>query len=625
MCGICGVFDRSGRPIDPTLPGRMRASIGHRGPDGQGEFVDEEIGLGHLRLSIIDLAGGSQPMPNEDGRLHVVFNGEIYNYVELKHSLEAAGHRFRTHSDTEVIVHAFEEWGTSCVSRFNGMFAFAIWDRVDRVLFAARDQLGIKPFYFSSVGEKFVFASEIKALLQVPGLTARLDTAALSDLFTYRYVPSPRTLFEGVSKLSPGHAMIVSRTGTKTWRYWLTIPQHRYGVPEAELIEEYQSLLEDAVRLQLRSDVEVGLFLSSGVDSAALLAIMRAQTTGTIPTFTIGFEGGERTNEVNDAAQLARAFGAKHEYLTITPRDYQTYYERYMWDLEEPVGNESAAAFYFLSHLTAGRVKVALTGQGADEPWAGYDRYIAAKLSGHYSRLPVPLARTIAAAVRAMPGRHERLRRGTEAAGERDVLTRLVSMYSFFTNDMKRRLFKEDVWEHLQQCADPKESLRHLQASVSGLDPLSQMQFVDTRGSLPDDLLMVGDKMSMANSLELRVPYLDVRLVEFVEALAPSMKLRRFTGKYLHKKSLEKWLPRSTVWRRKKGFANPVEHWFREGMKSVVDDTLLSSDSPCREFFNQGYIGELIEADRRGKDQLRRHLYLLVSFSLWYRRFISAT
>jgi asparagine synthase (glutamine-hydrolysing) len=625
MCGIVGVFDRSGAPVDRDLLNKMRSVLRHRGPDGDGEFLDNEVGLGHLRLSIIDVEGGGQPIDNEDGRLQVVFNGEIYNFIELRAELEAAGHQFKTRSDTEVIVHAYEQWGPDCVRRFNGMFAFALWDSQRRELLLARDHLGIKPLYYLELGTRILFASEIKALLQDSACPRDVDVAALAELFTFRYVPSPKTLFKGIRKLPPGHRMTISRRGIEVERYWTWVPGLHTQRSEEALIEEYQTLLEDAVRLQLRSDVPLGLFLSSGIDSGVLLAIMSQYSSTPVRAFTIGFEGGEKSNEVDDARDLARMFGANHDFMMVTADDYERYYDRYLWDLEEPVGNETAAAFYFVSKITSQHVKVALTGQGADEPWAGYDRHLGAKLSAYSSRIPVGVTDSLASVVTRLPGRFERLKRSAVSLGEPDVLTRFAKIYSFFSEEMKERLFCDSLKGQLAAAgSQPKEALRRLQGDVATLDPLTQILYLDTRTNLPDDLLMVGDKMSMANSLEARVPFLDYRLIEFIERLPPGMKLNKLTGKYLHKRALEKWLPREVVWRKKKGFDNPVEHWFRNRMRPFVEEHLLSRDSAVARFFDQAYISRLLELDRGGKEQYRRHIYLLLSFELWHRRFMRA-
>ena len=393
------------QPIDRELLRRMSSALRHRGPDGDGEFIGERIGLAHRRLSIIDVEGGSQPIANEDGQIQVVFNGEIYNFVELREELEAFGHIFKTRSDTEVIVHAYEQWGRDCVRRFNGMFALALWDGLNRELFIARDHLGIKPLYYVDLGSHVLFASEIKALLEDTSCPRAVDTEALGHLFTFRYVPSPKTLFRDVRKLPPGHYMTLSGGRLELRRFWTWAPAEHTAAPPEDLIDEYQALLEDAIKLQLRSDVPLGLFLSSGIDSGALLALMSLHSPGSARTFTIGFEGGEASNEVDGAREMARMFGATHEYMTVTSSDYRNYYDRYLWELEEPVGNETAAAFHFVSELASRSVKVALTGQGADKPWAGYDRYVGAKFSQHYSRMPATLTSAIEQIVTRVPGR----------------------------------------------------------------------------------------------------------------------------------------------------------------------------------------------------------------------------
>ncbi|HOF46844.1 MAG: asparagine synthase (glutamine-hydrolyzing) [Verrucomicrobia bacterium] len=623
MCGIVGVFDRSGAPI---VPGDIEAMLGalmHRGPDGHGRHIDNEIGLGHRRLSIIDLEGGAQPMTNEGGSLQIVFNGELYNYVELRRKLEAHGHQFRTKSDTEVIVHSYEQWGTECVTRFNGMFAFALWDSVHRTVFIARDHLGIKPLYFFESGTTMRFASEIKALLQHPSCPREVDLDSLLELFTFRYVPAPKTLFRHIYKLSPGHYMLCTREGVRVTRFWQWVPDAHSTEREAVLVEEYRALLEDAVRMQLRSDVPVGLFLSSGVDSAALLALMRKNLSDDIHAFTIDFTDGERTNEGSDAAEIARRFDCQHRTETISSKDYAQYYGRYMRDLEEPVGHEAAAAFFFVAQLARSRVKVALTGQGADEPWAGYNRYLGVRYLQFYSRLPRVVTDMMATLMTRIPGRLEMLKRAACALGEPEPLARFAKVYSYFNGDLKQRLFKGVLkTKYLAAPLPTAGRLGELFLDVRHLDPLSQMLYIDTRASLPDDLLMVADKTSMANSLEVRVPFLDYRLVEFVERLPPALKLKRLTAKYLHKRALQTWVPRATINRKKKGFTLPIASWMRTSMRPVVDDCLLSADSILREYCDMSVVRHMLERDRSGQDNFTRHIYLLLSLELWHRAFL---
>jgi asparagine synthase (glutamine-hydrolysing) len=624
MCGISGVFDFKGAPVDRELVRRMSSAISHRGPDGEGYYFDDAVGLGHRRLSIIDIKGGSQPISNETDRLHIIFNGEIYNYVELREELQAKGHRFKTQTDTEVILHAYEQWGIDCVSRFNGIFAFAIWDQDKKRLFIARDHLGVKPLYYACVGNRFIFGSEIKALLQDPGCVREVDLTALGELFTLRYVPSPKTLIQGISKLPPAHSMLVSADGISLTRYWKWTPKIREAVNEDALIEEYRALVEDAVRLQMRSDVPVGLFLSSGVDSGAILALMARQTTSPIHTFTIGFENGQNTNETEDARQLAQQFGADHTEMIVTAQDYQKYYDRYIWDVEEPVGNETAAAFYFVSALAREKVKVALTGQGADEPWAGYHRYIGAYLSQFYSRIPSAVTRQIVDPFISKFVKNEQVRRAAKSLNEPDMLTRLVKIYSFYSSEMKGQLFQPWLLDHISvDGVEAKEALKHLQSEVTGLDALNQMVYIDTRANLPDDLLMVGDKTAMANSLEARVPFLDYRLIEFAESLPSNLKLRGLQRKYLHKKSLQKWLPDEVVYRKKKGFANPIDEWLRTQMRDFVHDCLMTETAAVRKYFSCKYIETLLADHESGRRNHLRHIYQLISFEMWHQRFIS--
>ena len=624
MCGICGVFNLNGARADDDLVRRMATSMRHRGPDGSGTYFAGPIGLGHRRLSIIDLDGGAQPMGSEDGRLQVVFNGEIYNFIELREELTSKGHTFRTRSDTEVIIHGYEEWGLDVVQRFNGIFAFALWDADRQQLFLARDHLGVKPLYYTKVGQRFLFASEIKALLADPDCPKDVDLRGLGQLFTLRFVPSPATLFRTISKLPPAHLMVIHPGGTTIQRYWNWKPSLAEG-SEDELVDRYQSLLQDAVRLQMRSDVPVGLFLSSGIDSNALLAIMSEQTNRPVHTFTIGFEQGERSNETDDARATARKYGADHTEMIVGPRDYEKYYDRYLWDLEEPVGNETAAAFHFVSLIASRKVKVVLSGQGADEPWAGYDRYKGVKLSQFYSRLPNLLTDRMVRPLVARFARNEKLRRAAESLDDPDLLSRFIKIYSFYTSKMKSDLFQPWIQREISANGiEAREALSHLQADVAGLDPLTQMLYIDTRANLPDDLLMVADKTAMANSLEARVPYLDYRMVEFVESLSPSLKLKGLRGKYLHKKALEKWLPHEVIHRKKKGFANPIDRWLRVSMRHYVGDCLLSDHAAVRRYFNQDYIRSLVAQHEAGRQNYLRQIYLLISFELWHQKFLPA-
>jgi asparagine synthase (glutamine-hydrolysing) len=623
MCGICGVFDFKSRPVESNLVNRMSTALRHRGPDGHGAYVRGPVGLGHRRLSIIDLDAGHQPMTNEDETLQIVFNGEIYNFVELREELKKSGHIFKTQCDTEVILHGYEQWGTACVNRFNGIFAFALWDCRRNELLVARDHLGVKPLYYTRLGDRLLFASEIKALLQDASCPREVDLRALGQLFTLRFVASPSTLFRGIMKLPPAHLMRVSSSGCEIKRYWSPVPEVSAAGNETECIEEYRALVEDSVRLQMRSDVPVGLFLSSGVDSGSLLALMSQYSERPVHTFTIGFEGGELTNENEDARTLAKQFGAGHTDMIVSHHDYERYYEHYLWDLEEPVGNETAAAFYFVSVLASRQVKVALTGQGVDELWAGYDRYIGIKLSALYSQLPSFVTQKVIKGAVQQFSKNERLLRGVQSLDEPDILSRLIKVYSFYTPEMKQQLFQPWLREQISvDGSEARTALERIQVDVRGLDPLTQMLYVDTRASLPDDLLMVADKTAMANSIEARVPFLDYRLIEFIETLPVNMKVRGFKGKYLHNKAAEKWLPKSITQRKKKGFENPIDNWLRAQMKKYLDNALLGPRAAVNRYFNPEYVRQLISDHQHDRQNHSRQIHSLIAFELWHQRFI---
>jgi asparagine synthase (glutamine-hydrolysing) len=611
-----------GGTVDERVLDAMSGALRHRGPDGTGKFAEGEIGLGHRRLSIIDISGGAQPIGNENGAIQLVFNGEIYNFIELREELLTHGHRFTTKSDTEVIVHGYEQWGLDCVGRFRGIFAFALWDVNLRRLFLARDHLGVKPLYWATVHDRLIFASEIKALLQDRECPREVDMKGFGDLFSYRYVPSPATLFRGIYKVAPGHFLVAGKGSVNIRRYWSAVPDVNGAADESRLLERYRELVENTVRLQMRSDVPVGLFLSSGVDSGALLSLMRHQASGPVHTFTIGFSDGQKTNETDGARELAGFFGAEHHELIVGPEDYVRYFSRYLWDIEEPVGNETAAAFHFVSLLASKWVKVVLTGQGADEPWAGYHRHLGVKLSVLYSRLPEFLTGAMRRAVFLLP-RSERLKRGVASLDEKDMLSRFAKIYTFFDDAMKSRLFNRTTRELLlAQGREPGEALRHLYNEVRHLDPVSRMLYIDTRSNLPDDLLMVNDKTSMAHSIEARVPFLDNRLIEFVETIPSHLKIRGLHGKYLHKKAAEKWLPKRVVYRKKKGFANPVDRWLRGALRTFVDECLFGRQSAIGNYFDMTYIREMVSLHESGREDYLFHIYLLISFELWHRQFI---
>lgn len=598
----------------------MAASLAHRGPDDEGFHVEGPIGLGFRRLSIIDLETGHQPIPNEDESRWVILNGEIYNYRDLRRELETAGHRFRSRSDTETIVHGHEAWGDEVTNRLNGIFGFAVWDASDRTLLLARDHLGVKPVYWYDDGQRLLFGSEIKAILQDRSVPRELDLEALGIFLSLGFVPSPRTLFKGIRKLPPGHRLQVDAKGARLVRYWRKIPQIQ-DISEADAIDAYAQLFQRAVERQMVSDVPVGSLLSGGVDSAMVTAVMRGHSPYPVTTFSIGFEEEGDWNELDDAADTARFLGTSHEDLRISAQDYVDFFPQSLWSLEEPVLSQSTFAFYYLSRLARQKVKVVLTGQGADEPWAGYDRYRGEKLAGSLGWLAGnPMSRRL---VRTLP-RAEKLRRATHALGERDPAQRFAGIHALFAPEDSQRLLRAEVADTVGRC-DPTEPIRFWQQDVEHLDGLSQLLYVDTRLSLPDDLLFYGDKLAMANSLEARVPILDVELVEFVESLPPSLKLRGLTGKYAHKRAARRWLPDAIVHRRKKGFGTPVDGWFQNELDGFVRETLLAPRSACSEYFEPRAVETLLQEHRQGRRDHRRRIFALLSFELWHRRFLQSS
>jgi asparagine synthase (glutamine-hydrolysing) len=598
----------------------MAASLRHRGPDDEGFHLDGPIGLGFRRLSIIDLETGHQPIPNEDASRWVILNGEIYNFRDLRRELEAAGHHFRTRSDTETLVHGHEAWGNDVTNHLNGIFGFALWDATQRSLLLARDHLGVKPLYWYDDGERLLFGSEIKAILQDPSVPRELDLAALGIFLSLGFVPSPRTLFKGIHKLPPGHRLQVDAQGARLVRYWRRIPQIR-DISEAEAVDTYSQLFERAVDRQMVSDVPVGSLLSGGVDSAMVTAVMRQHSPYPVTTFSIGFQEEGDWNELDEAAETARFLGTSHEDQRISVQDYLDFFPQSLWFLEEPVLSQSTFAFYSLSRLARQQVKVVLTGQGADEPWAGYDRYRGEKLAQRWGWLAgSPMSRRVVA---ALP-RAEKLRRAAHALGERDPLQRFSSIHALFTPEETRNLLQPELAQAVTS-ADPTEPIRFWQQDVEHLDGLSQLLYIDTRLSLPDDLLFYGDKLAMANSLEARVPMLDVELLEFVESLPPALKLRGMTGKYAHKKAARRWLPESIVHRRKKGFATPVDGWFQNELDHYVRSTLLGPHAACRSYFQPGAIETLLREHRQGRRDHRRRIFALLSFELWHHRFLQSS
>ena len=624
MCGICGVYEYEGRGLADRLTlASMLAVIRHRGPDDEGVHLDGALGMGARRLSIIDLVGGKQPIYNEDRTIAVVCNGEIYNYRDLTRQLRARGHVFATASDTEVIVHLYEELGQSCVHQLRGMFAFAVWDARDRQVLLARDRLGIKPLYYAQAGGRLVFGSEIKAILQHPKVQARPDLEGLSNFLSLKYVPAPQTMFAGILALPPGHLLTCGPNGVTVRSYWdLSFSRDQNSDDDEEAcVERLEGLLRESVRLRLMSDVPFGAFLSGGIDSSTIVAIMAQILQEPVKTFSVGFEGrGEELGELPYARLVAQQYQTDHHEILIRCQDYIDLAEKVAWHLDQPIADGAALANYMVAELASRHVKMVLTGEGGDELFAGYARYAGERLWRLFRHVPNP-AKSLALAVSArLPG----LRRpkiALYALCQSDEVTRLTNWFALFNDDMKAALLSDELKREIADASTDGVFAQHL-ARTDATDPLSRMLYVDTKLWLPDDLLARGDKMSMAASVEARVPFLDHKLVEFAASLPPHLKLRHLTRKYLLKKVSRALLPKEIVDRKKQGFPVPISLWFRGEARSFVRDHLSPSAIRRRGLFNVDYVEKLLSQHERGFADHGSRIWALINVELWYSLFI---
>lgn len=625
MCGICGIrlHDRNAR-VDPTRIARMSATLVHRGPDDEGYHIDRNVGLGHRRLSIIDLEGGKQPIYNEDRSIAVVFNGEIYNYRELRSELQGRGHRFRTGSDTEVIVHAYEEYGDACVDRFRGMFAFAIADSRRRRLLLARDRLGIKPLYYHDGRDGLAFASEIKALLELPELERDVDPIALDLYLSLRYVPGPRTMFRNVRKLPPGHLLVAEGSGVTIRKYWELDYEPAAQMSFDDARDRLVEILDEAVRLRMIADVPLGLFLSGGLDSSVILAAMTELSEGNpVRSFSVGYAepGDEAKNDERGYAKLAAdRFGSVHRELELDAADFGDFLPRMVWQLDEPMADPTCAPLYFLSRMARREVTVVLSGEGADEILGGYGIYRRMAALQAARRLVPDAALNAAARLAPMvPGEAartwiERLRMPLEAA--------YTGVSRAFRPAMKSRLLGRGQPDE----SAIRDALAPHYAASENASTLTRMLHLDTKVWLPDDLLLKADRMTMANSMELRVPFLDHVLVEFAASLPDRWKvgLRPNDGKRLLRHAFKGVLPDPIVSRAKKGFPVPTGSWLRGSLAPMVRDTLDRADSACARYMDGATIRRLVLEHEKGTHDRTQEVWALLVFESWHRQFVSA-
>lgn len=619
MCGIAGIVEfASGRA--PSVEGlqRMANALFHRGPDAGGVYRAGGVGLAHRRLSIIDLASGQQPMPSPDGQVCLVFNGEIYNFLELRHALERRGYAFRTRSDTEVLLALYLDAGLEAFAKLNGMFACAFWDGRSRQLVLARDRFGKKPLFYYQDGQRFMFASEIKALLAYGGIERRVDLTALHEYLTFGYITGAHTIVQGIRRLPPAHLLVV-RDGRAMCRpYWeFTFQPAAKPPPEAEAVERLEDLLRQAVRRRLISDVPLGAFLSGGLDSSAVVALMAEASTRPVQTFTVGFEESDYS-ELEDARVVAEHLRTDHHELIVKPSAMDILPDL-VWYLDEPCGDSSAVPTYYVCRAARQHVTVALSGDGGDEVFAGYRRYQDLTRYRRMARLPAWVRRGLVKPLSHVvpftwPGWNYLYAMGALKNRE---LPCALGIYPY----IQEQLYAPDLKRQLNGC-DALAPVETLLRQAAHLDPVSRYQYLDTRHYLPGDILTKVDRMSMANSLEVRSPLLDYTLVEYMAALPVAFKLRQGLSKYIFRQVCSRLLPPSTLSKRKQGFAIPTDRWFQRELRASAEEILLDSRALARGYFRRDTLERLLRHHVSGRRDYSTWIWCLVVLEMWQRLFL---
>ncbi|HYH01122.1 MAG TPA: asparagine synthase (glutamine-hydrolyzing) [Terriglobales bacterium] len=626
MCGIAGkyYFGRDGA-VAPAVIEAMTDIVSYRGPDDSGFYIRKNIGLGFRRLSILDLSSaGHQPMCNEDGTIWVVFNGEIYNYKTLRAHLESKGHVFKSNTDTEVIVHAYEEDPIDFVRKFSGMFAFAIWDEPRQRLVLARDQFGIKPLYYFEKGKFLSFASEIKSILQDHDVPRNVDDQALSNFLSLHYVPAPRTMFADIRKLMPGHMLVAERGTYRIQKFWELTKSEPVQMSEAALADFVYSELKDSVRQRLQSDVRVGTLLSGGVDSSSMLGLMTELTGQPVPAFSVGYseDGDDGFSEFTYSRLAASRFRADYHEIVVTSEMFLDFLPKAIWHQDEPIGEPAAIPLYYTCRMAKEcGVTVLLSGEGADELFAGYNRYLGESVSEYYGRLP-GICHVVAEQLLRLVPRLPRLMKGHHSMSQRNWWDRYQSWHTVFSRDMKAELLDRRYYAAADSYADAYDGYRSYLASLDNLDKL---MWLDLKVWLPDDLLVKKDKMGMAASVEARVPFLDHRFAELMFNIPANMKVRHLTGKYIFKKSMERLLPKEIIYRKKAGFPTPISKWMASAFSKQVADILLDSGTRDHGYFDRRVVKRLLDEHASGRINHERLLFPLLNFDLWYRLFFSET
>jgi asparagine synthase (glutamine-hydrolysing) len=624
MCGICGKlsFER-GANVSPRLLKAMADSIQHRGPDDEGYYHSGPVGFGFRRLSIIDLNTGRQPISNEDGTVWIVFNGEIYNYQELRQQLQAKGHVFRTQTDTEVIVHLYEEFGEACVEKLRGMFVFAIWDERGQTLLLARDRVGIKPLYYWLTGKSLVFGSEIKAILADPEVKAEVRPEMIDRFLTFYYVPGEETLFRDIYKLAPGCCMKVRAGRAEIRQYW----DLRFEPVEQSLAavkEKLIEMLEESVRMHMVSDVPVGFLLSGGVDSTAMMGFAVGKTEHRLSSFTLGFSAPGVVDERPYARLAAERYGAEHHEMTISAAEFADFLPKYAWHMEEPVCEPTAVALYYVSRLAKDFVKVLISGEGGDEAFAGYPNYRNLLWLERLKAATKPWNGALSSAMGWFAG----VGGSAKLAKYAPLMNRPLESYYYsrisspntFFNRCAKELYEKDFAAVVGKEFSAGVVKKCL-AAVDGAGVLNKMLYVDTKTALPDDLLLKADKMTMANSVELRVPLLDHQLLEFAASLPENFKVRGVTTKYIAKLALRERVPREILDRKKVGFPVPYSAWLKTELKDLVHDLLFDRETMARGYFKRSCVEKLIQQHSE-RECFPKEILSLVSLELWHRAFL---
>ena len=619
MCGICGQYNFAERvPVQRADVARMAASIAHRGPDDEGYYLSGPVGLGFRRLSIIDLAGGHQPMSNQEESVWVVFNGEIYNYPELRRELEGFGHSFRTNSDTEVIVHGYKQWGDDVLNHLNGMFGLAIWDAHKERLVLARDRFGIKMIYYRADAGRLYFGSEIRAVRAGTRERGEVNPAALNLFLRYRYTPSPYTIFRGINKLPAGTMLVCEKKSIQVKRWYQYRPTP-FAPPKsvAQVEDELLELYKQSMKRHLLSDVPVGLLLSGGIDSGMLLALMNLYGERW-RTYTVGYGSGFADDELRDAAVTAAHFSAQHAEVKLDRAAFETALPSIVACLEEPIASSSIVPMYFVCQRAREDVKVALIGQGPDELFGGYRRHLGVRYGSWWGEMPAWMRHTAADAIRRLP-RNEALKRATYSLDVGDRKRRYQQVLSLLPGNQIDALFCDGLLE--PDAGDAiLGSWADLMPLLEETDELGGFQFVEMRSTLPDELLMFADKLSMAHGLEARVPFLDKELVEYVERLPAQFKVRNGSRKWMHRRICAEFLPAEFLRRKKRGFGvNAPNAWFRGAIAGTMEETILDSESCMYRFLQPSAVQEMLRQHKAGKNDLHKILFSLALFEQWLR------